>query len=105
MLAAIGLTWESGGVAALLVAAIAALWRKQVKADEKAEKEAEDLKSSLTENHKEMVKITGELGELKGKAELAGQVAPMIQSLHEQVLEAIAQPTEIQCKFEKSQKE
>tara|TARA_R110000803_G_scaffold19510_5_gene50990 strand:+ start:572 stop:889 length:318 start_codon:yes stop_codon:yes gene_type:complete len=64
-----------------LVAAIVALWRMQVKRADKCDKDHDTARAGL-------LKVTEEVGELKGKAIIAIELTPKIDTLH-----ALAQET------------
>ena len=68
-----------------LVAAVATLWRIVIK-------RANDCERKHENTQKDLLRVTGEVGELKGRISIAEQIGPKLDEIHKALREDKSNP-------------
>ena len=68
-----------------LVAAVATLWRIVIK-------RANDCERKHESTQKDLLRVTGEVGELKGRISIAEQIGPKLDEIHKALREDKSSP-------------
>ena len=70
----------------VLATVIGVLWKINRESSAKIEDRADKIEKKYEDNTNQLIEMKGELGELRGKVDLAEKVVPLIQELHEDFL-------------------